>query len=79
MTSLLIHTVAHSTRPAQNQQPIPKKVFKSCNQLSKSCQKLQNSDFQSQLSMSKIIRIFLKRIFIEEYHFRGKFFIIDIF
>ena len=24
------------------------KVFKSCGQLSKSCQKLQNSDFQSQ-------------------------------
>ena len=79
MTSLLIHTVAHSTRPAQNQQPIPKKVFKSCNQLSKSCQKLQNSDFQSQLSMSKIIRIFLIFFFIKEYQFRGMFFAVDIF
>ena len=66
MTSLLIHTVAHSTRPAQNQQPIPKKVFKSCNQLSKSCQKLQNSDFQSQFSMSKKIRIFQKKFLLKK-------------
>ena len=36
------------------------KVFKSCG---KSCEKLQNSDFQSQFSMSKIIRIFLKNFF----------------
>ena len=38
------------------------KKIKSCGQLSKSCQKLQNSDFQSQFSMSKIIQIFLKKI-----------------
>ena len=31
----------------------------SCGQLSKSCQKMQNSDFQSQFSMSKMIRNFL--------------------
>jgi hypothetical protein len=29
--------------------------------------------------MSKIIRIFLKKIFIEEYDFRGTLFVIDIF
>ena len=34
------------------------KNFRSCVQLSKRCQKLQNFDFQSQFSMSKIIRIF---------------------
>ena len=43
MTTLLTHTVAHSTkssfRPKTNNQPL-KKVFKSCPQLSKSCQKL---------------------------------------
>ena len=81
MTSLLTHTVAHSTRPSfrpkNNKQPL-KKVLKSCGQLSKSCQKLQNSDFQSQFPMSKITRIFLNLFFIEEYHFRGTFFVIDI-
>ena len=64
MTTLLTHTVAHSTKPSYmpktNNQP-PKKVFKSCAKLSKSCQKWQNSDFQSQFSMSKNIRIFLKK------------------
>ena len=44
MTSLLTHTVAHYTRPSLSQQPALKKVFKSRGQLSKSCQKLQNSD-----------------------------------
>ena len=82
MTSLLTHTVAHSTRPFSrpkiNNQPL-KKFFKSCGQLSKSCQKWQNSDFQSQFSMSKIIRIFLIFFFIEEYDFRGTLFVIDIF
>ena len=43
MTSLLMHTVAHSTRhsfrPKTNNQPL-KKVFKSCGQLSQSRQKL---------------------------------------
>ena len=43
-------------------QPAILKVFESCVQLSKSCQKWQNSDIQSQFSMSKIIRIFLKKI-----------------
>ena len=37
------------------------------------------SDFQSQFSMSKIIQIFLIFFFIEEYQFRGMFFVIDIF
>ena len=41
--------------------------------------KVPISDFQSQFSMSKIIRNFLKNFFIEEYHFRGTFFVIDIF
>ena len=40
--------------------------------------KVPISDFQSQFSMSKIIRIF-PFFFIEEYQFRGMFFIIDIF
>ena len=40
---------------------------------------LQNFDFQSQFSMSKIIRIFPKKIFIEQYQFRSTFFVIDIF
>ena len=82
MTSLLTHTVAHSTRPSfwpkTKNQPL-KKCLKSCRQLSKSCQKLQNSDFQSQFSTSKINQIFLKKIFIEKYHFRGKLFVIDNF
>ena len=63
----------------QSQQPAPKKVFKSCGQLTKSCQTLQNSDFQSQFPMSKIIRIFLKIFFIAEFDFRGTHFVIDIF
>ena len=62
MISLLTHTVAHSTRPSYvpkvNNQPLTK-VFKSCRQLSKICQNWQNSDFQSQFSMSKVILIFL--------------------
>ena len=32
--------------------------------------KLQKSDFQSHFSMSKIVRIFTKKKFIEEYQFR---------
>ena len=44
-----------------------------------SWQKMPISDFQSDFSMSKIIRIFLNSFFIEEYQFRGMFFVIDIF
>ena len=44
-----------------------------------SCQEVTKFDFQSQFSMSKIIRIFLIFFFIEEYQFRGTFFVIDIF
>ena len=42
-------------------------MFKSYDQLSKSSQKLQNSDFQSQFSLSKMIRIFIEKNLIEEY------------
>ena len=42
-------------------------------------QKVPKSDFQSQFSMSKNIRIFLQKNFIEEYDFRGTLFVIDIF
>ena len=44
-----------------------------------SCQKVSKFYFQSQFSMSKIIRICLNFFFIEEYQFRGTFFVIDIF
>ena len=37
------------------------------------------SDFQSQFSRSKIIQIFLYSFFIEEYQFRGMFFVFDIY
>ena len=37
------------------------------------------SDFQSQSSMSKIIRNFIKKLFIEEYHFRGTFLLLTFF
>ena len=61
-----------------NNQPY-EKIFRSCDQLSKRCQKLQNFDFQSQFFMSKIIRIFPKKFFIEQHQFRSTFFVIDIF
>ena len=42
MTSLLMHTIEHSTRLflAHKQKPAHEKVFKSCSQLSKSRQKM---------------------------------------
>ena len=43
------------------------------------CQKVPTFDFQSQFSMSKIIRIFLNFFFIEEYQLRSTFVVIDIF
>ena len=43
------------------------------------CQKVPILDFQSEFSMSKIIRIYLKKIFIEEYQFRRTFFVKSIF
>ena len=43
------------------------------------CQKVPKFDFQSQFSMSKIIRSFLNFFFFEEYQFRSSFFVIDIF
>ena len=43
------------------------------------CQKVPKFDFQSQFSTSKIIRIFLKFFFIEEYQFWGIFVVIDIY
>ena len=39
------------------------------------CQKVPILDFQSEFSMSKIIPIFLKKIFIEEYQFKHTFFV----
>ena len=44
-----------------------------------SWQKMPISDFQSDFSMSKIIRIFLNFFFIEEYQFRGTYIVIGIF
>ena len=41
--------------------------------------KLLNSDFQSQFSMSKMVWIFLNLFFIDKYHCRNRFFVIDIF
>ena len=78
MAQVLLHTIAHFTGPsfmlkANNQ------IFRSCIQLSKRCQKLQNFDFQSKFSMSKIIRIFPNFFFIEQYQFRSTFFVVDIF
>ena len=60
MTSLLTHTVAHSTRPSFR----PKTIN----------QPLKKSTFYV-----KIIRIFLKKNFIEEYHFRDTLNVIEIF
>ena len=39
------------------------------------CQKVPILDFQSEFSMSKIIRTFLKKMFIEEYQLRRTFFV----
>ena len=58
VTQTVAYSTRHSFRPKTNNQFL-KKFFKLCGHLSKICQKLQNSDFQSQFSMSKIIRIFL--------------------
>ena len=52
MTSLLTHTVAHLPGLPIGPKPITDRK-------SKSYQKWQNSDFQSQFSMSKIIQMFL--------------------
>ena len=43
------------------------------------CQKVPILDFQSEFSMSKIIQIFLKKKFIEEYQSRRTFFVKSIF
>ena len=43
------------------------------------CQKVPILDFQSEFSMSKIIRIFLKKLFIEEYQFKRTFLVKSIF
>ena len=50
----------------------PIKKSSCCVQLSKSCQKLQNSDFKSQLSMTEMVRISFKKN-----HFENRFFIND--
>ena len=38
-----------------------------------------SQNFQSQFSISKIIRIFMIFLFIEKYEFKSTFFVIDIF
>ena len=43
------------------------------------CQKVPKYDFQSQFSMSKIIRIFLNFFFTEEYQFKSTFFVFHNF
>ncbi len=43
------------------------------------CQNVPILDFQSEFSISKIIRIFLKKKFIEEYQFKRNFFVKNIF
>ena len=82
MTQLLPHTVAHSTRPSFrpkiNNQPSKKFLSLEITWV-KSLQNVQNSDFQSQFSKSKMIQIFLNKIFVEEYFLRSSFFVIDIF
>ena len=78
MTSFLTHIlpgILLGPKPTTS----PLKSFKSCIQLSKSCQKWQNSEFRSQFSMPKIIRIFLIFFFTKKYDFRGILFVIDIF
>ena len=44
-----------------------------------SSSKSANFGLSSEFSMSKIIRIFLKKIFIEDYDFAGTLFVIGIF
>ena len=43
------------------------------------CRTFKKHVIQSELSLSKNIWIFLKKIFIEEYDFRGTLFVIDVF
>ena len=54
-------------------------MFKSCAQLSKSCLKWPNSDFQSQFSMSKNIRIFLKKISLKNMILGAHFLLLSFF
>ena len=82
MTSLLMHTVAHFTRlyfrSKTNNQPIKKilglavtwvKVVKNCKILT----------FKVNFLCQKLSESFQIFFFIEEHHFRGMFFVIDIF
>ena len=62
---LEIDSTRPSYMPKTNNQPLKKFLS-----LAVSCQNWQNSDFQSQFSMPKIIRIFRNLFFIEEYDFR---------
>ena len=55
----LTQTLTHYTRPSLRLKANNESVKKSCDQLSKSCKNLQNSHFQIQFCLSKIIRIFL--------------------
>ena len=72
------HNNKSSFQPVQSfQRLITYTVVQLCSKLSD--RKMLISDFQSQFSMSKIVRIFLIFFFIEKYQFRSSFSVIDIF
>ena len=72
ITLLLMHTVAHFTRLSFRLKTNNQPIFQSSGQLFKSC---QNSELILYVKTYPNLSIF----FIEEYHFRGMFFVIDIF
>ena len=82
MTTLLTHTVAHSTKPSfmprTNNQP-PKKFLS----LALSCAKVVKNGkiltFKVNFLCQKLSESFSIFFFIEEYQFRGTFSVIDIF
>ena len=82
MTSLLTHTVVHSTRPfyrpKATNQPL-KKFLSLAVRWVKVIKYGKILTIKVNFSMSKIIRIFLKLFLIEEYDFRGTFFVNDTF
>ena len=51
----------------------------SCVQLSKCCQELQNFDFQSPFSMSKIIRIFPRKFLLNNINLGAHFLLLTFF
>ena len=77
----LIHLSIKTHKPIlENKHFFTKSFCRQTYQNSKiSWQKMPISDFQSEFSMSKIIRIFLNFFFIEEYQFRGMFLFFTFF